>query len=52
MRHRESSTGVGLQNAAERLRLLFGDRASLKLRADRADLVVAEAVVPLALLRA
>lgn len=52
MRHRESSTGVGLQNAAERLRLLFGDRASLNLRADRADLVVAEAIVPLALLRA
>lgn len=47
----ETSTGVGLQNAAERLRLLFGDRASLQLRADRPNLVIAEAVVPLAMIR-
>lgn len=43
-----ASTGVGLRNAADRLRLLFGERASLRLRADNAALVVAEAVVPLA----
>lgn len=42
-----ASTGLGLRNAAERLRLLFGDRASLQLRADAPALVVAEAVLPL-----
>ncbi len=41
------STGVGLRNAAERLRLLFGDRSSLHLRAGQAGTVVAEAVIPL-----
>jgi signal transduction histidine kinase len=46
-RSRVSSTGVGLRNAAERLRLLFGESASLRLRADGPLLVVAEAVVPL-----
>jgi hypothetical protein len=51
-RRRESSTGVGLQNAAERLRLLFGERASLQLRADGPDLVIAEAIVPLGVARA
>ncbi len=42
-----TSTGLGLRNAAERLRLLFGDRASLQLRAAAPELVVAEAVLPL-----
>jgi hypothetical protein len=42
-----NSTGLGLQNAAERLRLLFGERASLQLRVDRPDFVIAEAIVPL-----
>jgi len=50
-RRRVASTGVGLRNAAERLRLLFGEKASLKLRADGPSLVVAEAVVPLTLSR-
>jgi sensor histidine kinase YesM len=46
-----ASTGVGLRNAAERLRLLFGDRATLSLRAERPALVVAEAVLPLPIQR-
>jgi Histidine kinase len=46
-----TSTGVGLRNAADRLRLLFGERASLQLRAEAPALVVAEAVLPLAPLR-
>ena len=41
------STGVGLRNAAERLRLLFGERASIALRDDPPGRVVAEAVIPL-----
>jgi sensor histidine kinase YesM len=41
------STGVGLRNAAERLRLLFGARASLALREDPPGRVVADVVVPL-----
>jgi Histidine kinase len=45
---RASSTGVGLHNAAERLRLIFGERATLRLRPDKPALVVAEAVIPLA----
>jgi len=44
---RASSTGVGLHNAAERLRLIFGERATLLLRSDRPEEVVAEAVIPL-----
>ena len=44
---RQSSTGLGLRNAAERLRLLFGERATLQLRTDIPDLIVAEAIVPL-----
>jgi sensor histidine kinase YesM len=40
--------GLGLHNAAERLRLIFGERATLKLRSDRPEQVVAEAVIPLA----
>jgi sensor histidine kinase YesM len=40
------STGVGLRNAAERLRLLFSERATLQLRLD-GPLVVAEVLIPL-----
>lgn len=40
-------TGTGLRNIRERLRLLYGDRASLTL-VEQDGLVVAEAVVPLA----
>jgi hypothetical protein len=41
-----ASTGVGLRNAAERLRLLFGERALLQLRTAAPGLVMAEALVP------
>jgi signal transduction histidine kinase len=41
------STGVGLRNAAERLRLLFGARATLDLREDPPGRVIAEVLVPL-----
>lgn len=41
------STGVGLKNAAERLRLFFGDRARLRLRAEDASHVVAEVSLPM-----
>jgi hypothetical protein len=44
---RAASTGLGLRNAAERLRLLFGERATLQLRADTPSTVVAEALIPL-----
>lgn len=40
------STGLGLKNAAERLRLSFGDRARLTLRGEAAARVVAEVLVP------
>jgi len=50
-RRREQSTGVGLQNAAERLRLLFGEKATLQLREDRPNVVIAEAIVPLGTVR-
>src|SRR5665213_4547671 len=43
-----SSTGLGLHNAAERLRLIFGERATLRLTSDQPSLVTAEAVIPLA----
>lgn len=46
------STGLGLRNAAARLRLLFGDRARLELRPGTTDTVVAEAVLPLPGVRA
>jgi len=46
------STGVGLRNAANRLRLLFGERATLQLRAETPMLVVAEAILPLQMTRA
>jgi len=41
------STGVGLRNASERLKLLFGGRAALELRADPAGCVTAEVYIPL-----
>lgn len=41
------STGLGLANASERLRLLFGEKSSLKVHADGSDSVVAEAIIPL-----
>jgi signal transduction histidine kinase len=44
---RALSTGVGLHNAAERLRLIFGEHATLMLRSDQPTLVIAEAVIPL-----
>ena len=44
---RTASTGLGLKNAAERLRLLFGEHATLQLRAETPSLVVAEAIIPL-----
>jgi hypothetical protein len=44
---RTSSTGLGLRNAAERLRLIFGESATLRLRSDQPTLVVAEAIIPL-----
>lgn len=42
-----SSTGVGLRNASERLKLLFGDRASLTLFPDEVGRVAAEVHMPL-----
>jgi hypothetical protein len=42
-----SSTGVGLRNASERLKLLFGDRASLTLLAEPAGCVTADVLIPL-----
>ncbi len=44
---RTSSTGLGLRNAAERLRLIFGEHATLRLRSDEPARVVAEAIIPL-----
>jgi sensor histidine kinase YesM len=41
------STGLGLANAANRLRLLFGDQATLQLRPGQPGNVVAEAIIPL-----
>ena len=42
-----SSTGVGLRNAAERLKLLFGDSARLRLLAEPPGFVTASVVIPL-----
>lgn len=42
-----SSTGVGLRNASERLRLLYGDQATLRLLAEPAGCVTAEISIPL-----
>jgi signal transduction histidine kinase len=43
-----SSTGVGLRNASERLKLLFGDRARLSLTAEPAGFVTASVTIPCA----
>ena len=42
-----SSTGVGLRNAAERLKLLYGERAQLSLLAEPAGCVTASVFIPL-----
>lgn len=42
-----SSTGVGLRNASDRLKLLFGDRAQLTLLAEPAGCVTASVIIPL-----
>jgi hypothetical protein len=42
-----SSTGVGLRNASERLKLLFGGRAQLALTAEPAGFVTAAVSIPL-----
>jgi len=42
-----TSTGLGLRNAAERLRLIFGERATLTVHPGAREQVVAEAVIPL-----
>ncbi|HVU16986.1 MAG TPA: sensor histidine kinase [Candidatus Didemnitutus sp.] len=41
-----SSTGVGLRNASERLKLLFGDRAALTLVAEPVGCVSADVLIP------
>jgi len=46
------STGLGLKNAAERLRMFFGDRARLQLRAESESRVVAEVSIPMQIARA
>lgn len=40
------STGLGLKNAAERLKLSFGEHARLQVRATDENLVIAEVAVP------
>ncbi len=42
-----SSTGVGLRNASERLKLLYGDQATLRLLAEPAGCVTAGVAIPL-----
>lgn len=42
-----SSTGVGLRNASERLKLLFGTRATLTVLAEPAGCVTADVLIPL-----
>jgi hypothetical protein len=42
-----SSTGVGLRNASDRLKLLFGERAVLTLLPEPAGCVTADVVIPL-----
>jgi two-component sensor histidine kinase len=42
-----SSTGVGLRNASERLKLLFGEQATLQLLSGGVDLVTADVCIPL-----
>lgn len=41
-----NSTGLGLANAAERLRLIFGEKSSLALTSERDNRVLATAVIP------
>lgn len=48
---RTKSTGLGLANAAARLRLLSGEKSSLDLRMEGADSVLAEAIIPLPVLK-
>ena len=48
---RGGSTGVGLRNAAERLRLIFGERARLRLTEEVPGLVVAAVELPAAVVR-
>jgi sensor histidine kinase YesM len=42
-----SSTGVGLRNASERLKLLFGDQAQLELKPEPVGCVTAHVRIPL-----
>jgi hypothetical protein len=44
----DGSTGLGIKNAAERLRLLFGENARLLLQAVTPDRVLADVSIPLA----
>ncbi len=46
-----SSTGVGLRNASERLNLLYGDQATLRLFSEPAGCVTAEVLLPCKLLQ-
>lgn len=46
------STGLGLKNAAERLRMFFGDQARLQVRSETESVVVAEVLIPAQLIRA
>ena len=43
---REVGEGIGLRNAAERLRLLFGDRASLDVDLSRPDMATTRVRIP------
>ncbi len=43
----EKSTGLGLRNASDRLRLLFGDKAALCLHGETAGLVTADVRIPI-----
>ena len=42
-----SSTGVGLRNASERLQLLYGGHATLRLLAEPAGFVTADVSIPI-----
>jgi sensor histidine kinase YesM len=44
--YRTGGEGVGLENAAERLRLLFGARATLDLDLSRVEVAVARIRIP------
>lgn len=45
-RRASASTGVGLKNAAERLRMVFGERARLQVRAENDAIVTADVRIP------